>query len=192
MARIFEGYCAFGDSQGRSTTTMTSRNFAKLAKDCKFVDSKLTSVVLDLAFTKASRASTGSSISFLDSSSGKRISYPQFQLALQFCAEAKSTTVQSSSWANPLRHQERNRGWTPGDFRAVVEVGHWGPVSNLFKSLDTYAGFQPQKFPGVRRLLSLLVLHKLMIEQAERGPSYHESATVATPQRFHDDKRTSF
>mmetsp|Transcript_7725 Transcript_7725/g.19929 ORF Transcript_7725/g.19929 Transcript_7725/m.19929 type:complete len:533 (+) Transcript_7725:95-1693(+) len=128
MARIFEGYCAFGDSQGRSTTTMTSRNFAKLAKDCKFVDSKLTSVVLDLAFTKASRASTGSSISFLDSSSGKRISYPQFQLALQFCAEAKSTTVQ--------------------------------------------------------------VLHKLMIEQAERGPSYHESATVATPQRFHDDKST--
>jgi hypothetical protein len=35
MKAVFETYCAFGDSVGASTLTMTSRNFTKLAKDCK-------------------------------------------------------------------------------------------------------------------------------------------------------------
>jgi hypothetical protein len=94
LIRVFETYVRFGDATGEKNHGMTSRNFAKLAKDCGFLDKKLTLTHLDLAFTKASRTATGGTTALLDPTrAGKRISYAQFMLALQLCADVKGGTA---------------------------------------------------------------------------------------------------
>lgn len=90
LIAVFERYCRFGDTSGEKMMGITSRNFAKLFRDCGLLDKKLTLTHLDLAFTKATRAPSGATASALDASwGGKRLTYSQFLLALQLSAEYK-------------------------------------------------------------------------------------------------------
>jgi len=91
LIHAFETYCRFGDSHGEATMTMSSRNFAKLFRDCALLDKQLTLTHLDLAFTKASNAPTTSTITA--QKAGKRVDYPQWLFALQLCADYKGTTA---------------------------------------------------------------------------------------------------
>jgi len=71
------------DSYNGKEKTMEGKSFAKLAKDCKLVDKKLTATDVDLIFTKAK------------SKAERRITYTQFQTAIGLLAEKKGVEVEA-------------------------------------------------------------------------------------------------
>jgi hypothetical protein len=86
---VYDRYCRFGETGSGQILGLTSRNFAKLAKDCELVDRKITTTVLDLAFTKAKIASVGQSFD----AASKKLNYEQFLVALELCAAEKNVSV---------------------------------------------------------------------------------------------------
>ena len=70
---IFKSFAA-------NTTELDGRQFAKLSKDCNILDKKLTATDIDLIFAKV-KAKTA-----------RKISYAQFESALEQCATKKGIT----------------------------------------------------------------------------------------------------
>jgi len=75
MQQVFMSYC------GAKQNTMEGKSWAKLAKDTKLLDKKLTSTDIDLIFAK------------VKGKTERRISWDQFGKALGLCAEKKGTDV---------------------------------------------------------------------------------------------------
>lgn len=83
LKAVFDEYKKFASSS--TAPGMSSKQFAKLMRDCKLVDVEgLTEAAVDLAFTKAAAGQRG----------GKFIQYDQFEKALQYCAEAKGVSLE--------------------------------------------------------------------------------------------------
>lgn len=65
------------DSYNGTQKTMEGKSFAKLAKDTKLLDKKLTATDIDLIFAK------------VKDKAERRITYAQFEKALELCADKK-------------------------------------------------------------------------------------------------------
>jgi hypothetical protein len=61
---------------------MDGKTFAKLAKDCKIIDKKLTATDIDLIFAKAKK---------------RKINYQEFESLVEMCAEKKGTDAATLS-----------------------------------------------------------------------------------------------
>lgn len=69
------------DSYTANSGQMDGKTFAKLAKDTKLIDKKLTATDIDLIFAKSK------------TSAERKITFQQFQGALKLCAEKKGTDL---------------------------------------------------------------------------------------------------
>lgn len=69
------------DSFNGTQKTMEGKSFAKLAKDCKLIDKKLTATDIDLIFAK------------VKDKAERRITFAQFQKGLEHIADKKGSTV---------------------------------------------------------------------------------------------------
>ena len=78
LNKIFLTYCTFGD---RNATTLEGAKFAKLCKETKLIDSKFTTVDVDLIFGQA-KAKTD-----------RKLTFEQFETSLGLIAKKKSVDV---------------------------------------------------------------------------------------------------
>jgi hypothetical protein len=86
----YDLYCRFGETSASAAALgMTSRNFAKLLKDCGLVGKALTLTAVDLAFTKAKASVQSGAHDW----SSKRLSYDNFLAALELCADEAMITI---------------------------------------------------------------------------------------------------
>lgn len=75
MEEVFKSFCAFGDKG--AAPLMDGSKFAKLFRDCKVLDKKVTATDVDIIFSKV-KAKTE-----------RKITYKQFKEALKLLAEKK-------------------------------------------------------------------------------------------------------
>ena len=52
MEEVFKSFCAFGSKDAHGAPQMDGAKLAKLARDCKILDKKLTSTDVDIIFSK--------------------------------------------------------------------------------------------------------------------------------------------
>lgn len=71
------------DSFNGTQKTMEGKTFAKVAKDCKLIDKKMTATDIDLIFAK------------VKDKAERRITYAQFEKALELCAEKKGADLEA-------------------------------------------------------------------------------------------------
>lgn len=71
----------FKDYSGAGQTTMSGKDFAKMVKDTKLLDKKLTTTDVDLAFSKVKERTA------------RRITYDEFIRGLTLLAEKKQVSV---------------------------------------------------------------------------------------------------
>lgn len=77
LRRVFDNYCA----DYKSTKMMDGKSFAKLAKDCEFLDENLSQTDVDITFSK------------IKDRNERRISYQQFQNGLALLAKKKGVQM---------------------------------------------------------------------------------------------------
>lgn len=78
LRRVFDEYCM-------GNKAMDGKSFAKLAKDCKLLDSKLTSTDVDITFEKIKERAE------------RRIGFAQFEIGLGLLAKKKGASVDTLS-----------------------------------------------------------------------------------------------
>lgn len=77
LAHAFENFATFGSSVTTSPVTCDNAHFAKLCRDCKIIDKKVTAVDVDIVFKK------------VVTKGERRITYHQFEQALKELSKIK-------------------------------------------------------------------------------------------------------
>mmetsp|Transcript_3759 Transcript_3759/g.12540 ORF Transcript_3759/g.12540 Transcript_3759/m.12540 type:complete len:247 (-) Transcript_3759:459-1199(-) len=208
---IYDTYCRFG-GDANAASGLTSRNFVKLLKDKNIVDKKITLTVIDLAYTKAGRAATGSNYAQLDTSwGGKRINFEQFLYALELCADARGVPVEkvinkitnaehSGPAVNGVTHAGANRfyddktTWTAVskniDKRPEGIVGAMPTSTTSSGNPTPRASAKPAapKDTGVEAALNDMSIRSA---PKAKGPApVYNGVTKPEYNRFYDDKST--
>jgi len=82
LRSLFTSFASFGARV--EVTDMDNAHFAKLAKDCELLNDKLTSVDVDIIFTKAK------------AKGARRMNFDQFLTALSLCADKKGVSFEEA------------------------------------------------------------------------------------------------
>lgn len=77
MEDVFKSFCAFGAGSKDTVAAMDNAKFAKLSRDLKLLDKKLTATDIDIMFSK------------VKSKTERKITYKQFVEAVKLMAEKK-------------------------------------------------------------------------------------------------------
>jgi hypothetical protein len=79
LGEVFRSFCSFGshDAAKAPSPTMDNAKFAKMCRDCKLLDKKLTATDVDIIFSK------------IKPRTERKINFKQFQEALKLLAEKK-------------------------------------------------------------------------------------------------------